>query len=226
MEDNLVVLLVSSEATSETERKRKHPVDPDKLTEVPVVRVKKDPAEAKVVPCNPIARKHKKRVPVTLDGYTYKSTEAYVETWEKEVKKGIKAKRARCVATYVNKKGEEVVCGKVFGRVPNCKRHVLVHLRKLMKNNPAAYKNNAEAIQKLQVSLDPSAKTKETISNIPLKELLTNESLQNLDLFDDIVDELESSENCDVMPVFVDGEDNLTFEIIPDHLIGDSNSNQ
>jgi len=78
----------------------------------------------------PTSTLRKKRELVSLEGYHYKETEGYVETWEKVVKKGIKAKRARCVAKVV-KEGQEMICGKVFGRVPNCKRHVLIHHKKI-----------------------------------------------------------------------------------------------
>jgi hypothetical protein len=63
----------------------------------------------------------------SLDGFAYSETDGCVEIWIREVKKGIRTKRGRCVGT-INRNGEETICGKVFARVPNCRRHCrLVH---------------------------------------------------------------------------------------------------
>jgi hypothetical protein len=42
-------------------------------------------------------------------------------------RKGVVAKRAKCVAVVKSEDGTESICGKVFSRVPNCKRHISVH---------------------------------------------------------------------------------------------------
>lgn len=88
--------------------------------------------------------KRGKRDVTTLEGYTYKETEGCVEIWEKEVKKGIKAKRAKCVGLIRDDKGEERICGKIFGRVPNCKRHVGVHQKSKGRGQAASEKAESE----------------------------------------------------------------------------------
>jgi hypothetical protein len=64
---------------------------------------------------------------VTLDGFKFGQTEGYVEVWQKEVLKGIFAKRGKCIFPMKTEKGCDTICGKIFEKVPNCRRHMLVH---------------------------------------------------------------------------------------------------